>query len=77
MEIMIELWSDGAILDEPMSEPETKKLLESMKEQVKEITSSKERAVEFLQEAGILDKKENFTPQYRELGKACTAHTQD
>lgn len=48
-----------------------------MKEQMKEITSSKEKSVEFLQEAGILDKKENFTPPYRELGKACTALTQD
>ena len=60
-----------------MSEQEAKKLLQSMKEQMKEITSSKEKSVEFLQEAGILDKKENFTPPYRELGKRCTVPTQD
>lgn len=54
-----------------------KKLLQSMKVQMKEITSTKEKSAEFLQEAGILDKREKFTPPYLELGKARTAPTQD
>ena len=60
-----------------MTEAETRKLIKSMKEQTKEITSSKASALKFLQGAGILDKHGKFTAPYRELGKVCTVRTQD
>jgi hypothetical protein len=60
-----------------MTEAETRKLIKSMKEQTKEITSSKASALKFLQDVGILDKRGRFTAPYRELGKACTAPIQD
>jgi len=60
-----------------MSEEDAKKLIESMKEQTKEITSSKASAQKFLEDVGILTSKGNFRKPYHDLGKACTAHTQD
>lgn len=60
-----------------MSEAEAQALIESMKERTKEITSSKESAIQFLEKVGILTSEGEFTDQYQELGKACTAHTQD
>lgn len=60
-----------------MSETEAKELIDSMREQTKKITSSKDSARKFLVEVGILTEKGNFRAPYRELGKACTAPTQD
>jgi len=60
-----------------MSEQESKKLIKSMKKQAAKIKSSKANALSFLVDAGILNQKGNFTAPYRELGKACTAPTQD
>ncbi|MDF1740905.1 MAG: hypothetical protein P1U86_17215 [Verrucomicrobiales bacterium] len=60
-----------------MSEEEARKLIDSMKQQTKEITSSKASAQKFLQDAGILTPAGKFAAPYRELGKACTVHTQD
>lgn len=48
-----------------MSSTEEKKRYERFEEGIKEITSSKERALKFLQEAGIADENGQLAPMYR------------
>jgi len=50
-----------------MSEEESRKLVEAIRRKKKEIGSSREAAIQFLKETGILDKNEQPTPPYRNL----------
>ena len=48
-----------------MSSTEEKKRHERFLAAIKEVTSSKEKALKFLQETGIADKDGNLAPMYR------------
>lgn len=59
-----------------MNKEHATKLIKALEKKGKEI-NSKASAIRFLQEVGILDEAGKFAEPYKELGKACTAPTQD
>lgn len=60
-----------------MTPEHSKELSKALKEKAEEISGSKEKALKFFQEVGILDEDGKHTEPYRELDQLCTVSTQD